>query len=280
MSKNIEINNIYKMNCIEGMKLIPDESIDLIIADPPYNLSKGNSLQYDSDKKLTGMGGNWSKVNQPWDDYDLESYFAFTKNWLTEANRIIKPTGSMWMFGTYHNIGILNVVCQQLQIEILNEVIWYKRNAFPNLSGRRLTASHENILWCSKKGKKYYFNYDYSKYGDFTNDLLKSDGKQMRTVWDIPNNKAPNELAYGRHPTQKPLSILRRIIRLSSKMNDTMLTPFAGSGSECVAAKKLGRSYIGFELEDDYIKIANNRLEHTEMISNEATIENPTKPEE
>ena len=171
----------------------------------------------------------------------------------------------MWIFGTYHNTGIINLICQILKIEIINEVIWYKRNAFPNLSGRRLTASHETVLWCNKGRKKreYYFDYEYSKNGVFDSDGLKIHGKQMRTVWDIPNNKDREELKYGKHPTQKPIRILSRMIKLSSHVDDIILTPFAGAGSECVAAKQCGRHYIGFELEDEFCKIAEERLMHT-----------------
>ena len=123
-----DTNIIYNIDCIEGMQKLPDNSVDLIIADPPYNLSKGGDWKWDNSVKLEGMGGNWNKVMQNWDDYTLESYFEFTKMWLTEAKRILKSTGSMWIFGTYHNTGIINVVCQLLKIEIINEVIWYKRN--------------------------------------------------------------------------------------------------------------------------------------------------------
>ena len=132
----------------------------------------------------------------------------------------------MWILA-YHNIGIINVVCQLLNIEIINEIIWYKRNAFPNLAGRRLTASHENILWCNKGSKKrlYYFDYEYSKNGNFDYDAFKQPGKQMRTVWNIPNNKEKREIEYGKHPTQKPLMILKRIIQLSSKIGDIVLAP-------------------------------------------------------
>ena len=193
-------------------------------------------------------------------------YMTFTKAWLAEAKRILKPTGSMWIFGTYHNIGVINVICQMLGIEIINEVVWYKRNAFPNLAGRRLTASHETILWCNKGGKKreYYFDYEYSKSGDFSYDGLKTPGKQMRTVWDISNNKEKSELAYGKHPTQKPIRILKRMIKLASREGDIMLTPFSGSGSECVAAKMTGRKYIGIELDNSYCEIATDRLNHVE----------------
>lgn len=262
----LPLNCIINQDCLQGMKSLPDNCIDIIIADPPYNLSKGGEWKWDNSVSLSGMGGNWNKVMQDWDNYSLESYFSFTIEWLSEAKRILKPTGSMWIFGTYHNTGIINVACQILGIEIINEVVWYKRNAFPNLSGRRLTASHETILWCNKGAKKreYYFDYEYSKDGDFSYDSLKSYGKQMRTVWDISNNKDKSELKYGKHPTQKPLRILKRMIKLSSKPGDIMLTPFSGSGSECVAAKATGRVYIGFELEKNYCEIAEERLLHTD----------------
>lgn len=258
----LSINTIINGECISEMKKLPDSCIDLIIADPPYNLSKGNKWKWDNSTKLKGMGGNWNKVIQEWDNFTLQSYILFTKEWLSESKRILKPTGSIWIFGTYHNIGIINVVCQLLEIEIINEVIWYKRNAFPNLSGRRLTASHETILWCNKNGKKreYFFNYEFSKNADFSYDSLKSIGKQMRTVWDISNNKEKSELLYGKHPTQKPIRILKRIIELTSKENDIILAPFSGAGSECVAAKITGRKYIGIEINDFYCDIANNRL--------------------
>ncbi|HOW23790.1 MAG TPA: site-specific DNA-methyltransferase [Sedimentibacter sp.] len=260
----MELNIIINQDCIEGMNTLEDNTVDLIIADPPYNLSKGGEWKWDNSVKLAGMGGNWNKVMESWDNMSLSEYFTFTITWLTEAQRILKPTGSMWIFGTYHNIGIINVVCQLLNIEIINEVIWYKRNAFPNLAGRRLTASHETILWCNKGGKKreYYFDYEYSKNGNFDYDSLKQPGKQMRTVWDISNNKEKRELEYGKHPTQKPLRILKRMIQLSSREGDVMLTPFSGAGSECLAAKELGRSYVGYEVDPQYVDIAHKRLEH------------------
>lgn len=264
---NIQYDYIENSDCIDGMRLLPENSVDIIIADPPYNLSKSGNWKWDNSTKLINMGGNWNITNENWDDMSLEDYFNFTLMWLSEAKRILKPTGSMWIFGTYHNIGIINVVCQLLGIEIINEVIWYKKNAFPNLSGRRMTASHETILWTHSGGKKrnYYFDYEYSKNGDFSKDTLKSPGKQMRTVWDLSNNKEKQELMYGKHPTQKPLKVLTRMIKLSSKPGDIMLTPFSGAGSECVAAKMSGRHYIGFELEQEYCEIAKKRLINTNL---------------
>jgi len=266
MSK-IQSNVIFNEDCIIGMTNLPANCVDLIIADPPYNLSKGGVWKWDNSVKLAGMGGNWNKIMQNWDNMPFEEYMQFTELWLMQAKRILKPTGSMWIFGTYHNIGIINVICQKLDIEIINEVIWYKRNAFPNLSGRRLTASHETIIWCNKGGKKreYYFDYEYSKNSCFLEDGLKTAGKQMRTVWDIPNNKQIDESKYGKHPTQKPLRVLDRMIRLSSKTGDLVMTPFSGSGSECVAAKLSGRNYLGFEVDKEYYKISIERLSKTKL---------------
>lgn len=278
----MDLNIVINQDCIEGMKTLEDNTVDLIIADPPYNLSKGGEWKWDNSVKLAGMVGNWNKVMESWDNMSLSEYFAFTITWLTEAQRILKPTGSMWIFGTYHNIGIINVVCQLLNIEIINEVIWYKRNAFPNLSGRRLTASHETILWCNKGGKKreYYFDYDYSKNGNFDYDSLKQPGKQMRTVWDISNNKEKRELEYGKHPTQKPLRILKRMIQLSSREGDIMLTPFSGAGSECVAAKELGRNYIGYEIDPQYVDITHKRLENAILNNQMSIFDSTNKGEE
>ena len=270
----IPFDYISNTDCIEGMKALPSNCVDLIIADPPYNLSKSGDWKWDNSISLAGMGGNWNITNEHWDNMSLEDYFNFSIAWLSEAKRILKPTGSMWIFGTYHNIGITNIVCQMLGIEIINEVIWYKKNAFPNLSGRRLTASHETILWAHSGGKKrnYFFDYKYTKNGNFLGDKLKALGKQMRTVWDISNNKNRDEIKYGKHPTQKPIKILTRMIKLSSRQDDIILTPFAGAGSECVAAKLTGRHYIGFEIEKEYCDISEKRLLHTERESEQMNL--------
>ena len=256
----LDLNEIYTGNFIELAASLPDKSVDIIIADPPYNASKGNilSMQYGN---LPGFGGAWQKIAEVWDDMPLDQYLAFTLSWLAEAKRLLKPTGSMWVHGTYHSAGITNVAMQMLEIEIINEIIWYKRNSFPNLSGRRLTASHETILWAHRGGKRAYnFNYEHSKEGDFSDDQLKVPGKQMRTVWDLPNNKPRNEQAFGKHPAQKPVRLAKRFIRLSAQPGDLCLVPFAGSGSECVAAKQEGLRFIGFETDPAYVEIARQRL--------------------
>jgi site-specific DNA-methyltransferase (adenine-specific) len=258
---NLPVNQLMHRDCIEGMSELPAHCVDLVLADPPYNLSKGNLWKWDNSVALPGMGGNWNKAMESWDSMPLTDYFKFTVLWLTQIQRITKPSGSIWICGTYHNIGIINFALQLLEIEIINEVVWFKRNSFPNLSGRRLTASHETLLWAhSGKKRKYHFDYERSKKLKDDWDLMKVEDKQLRTVWDIPNNKARSELTHGKHPTQKPVRLFTRIIELSGKQNGVMLTPFAGSGTECVAANRAGMSYIGYETDPEYLKLATKRL--------------------
>ena len=256
-----ELNQIVCGDVLEHLKNLPSQSVDLVVADPPYNLSQGSKINFNN-QGLKGFGGEWNKVMEDWDNLPLGDYLRFTFEWISQIKRVLKPTGSIWVFGTYHNIGVVNVAFQVLGVEIINEVVWYKRNAFPNLAGRRLTASHETLLWghTGEKKREYYFDYQKSKEFCDPSDLMKPEGKQMRTVWDIPNNKESRELQFGKHPTQKPLSICKRIISLSSKPDALVLVPFAGAGSECLAAKELGRNFIGFELDQQYVDIAGQRL--------------------
>ena len=259
-------NTIQLQDCIEGMSFLRPQSVDLIIADPPYNLSKGGNWSWDSIANLPGFGGKWKKTAEKWDSMSFKAYYRFSERWITQAKRILKPSGSIWVYGTYHNLGIINVIFQRRGIEIMNEIIWYKRNSFPNLSGRRFTASHESILWAHTGGKKraYYFNYQAMKNCEFLEDQLKKPGRQMRTVWDIPNNKNGVERRFGTHPTQKPIRLCQRIIIASSKPGDIILVPFAGTGSECVAARLLGRNFVGFEVDARYKEIAEARLKNAE----------------
>ena len=264
---NISKNKIYNEDCIVGMSRFPANSFDLASADPPYNLSSGGNWKWDNSVRLKGMGGNWNKVMESWDNMPLADYFSFTLAWLTEIKRLVKPEGSFWIHGTYHNIGIVNLCMQILGLEIINEVVWFKRNSFPNLSGRRLTASHETILWGhtgGSKNRKYLFNYDASKNKTYPEDLLKTPGKQMRTIWDIPNNKRKEELQFGNHPTQKPERLSARMLDISAPKSGTVLVPFVGSGTECVVAKRFHLDYVGFEIEQSYIDIAQKRLDFLE----------------
>lgn len=266
------LNTVHHADCIEAMRRLPDTSVDIAIADPPYNASKGNNWKWDNSVNLPGFGGNWSKVMADWDDMPLSDYFIFTLAWLAELKRVVRPTGSLWIHGTYHNIGIINFALQILSVEIINEVVWFKRNSFPNLSGRRLTASHETILWAHTGGEKkrrYYFAYDVSKAMASPEDLLKEPGKQMRTVWDIPNNKKREELAFGKHPTQKPVRLLKRMLEISARPGDLLLVPFAGSGSDCVAAQELGVNFLGFETDGEFVRMCSQRVGNLEQ---EATL--------
>jgi DNA modification methylase len=244
------------------MAALPDRSFDLAIADPPYNVSKGGTWQWDNSVDLPGFGGDWTKTKEDWDDFDLPGYMAFTRAWLGEIQRLVRPSGSIWIHGTYHNIGLINFVMQMLGIEIINEIVWFKRNSFPNLSGRRLTASHETILWAhTGRGKRtYYFDYEHAKALECPEDRIKAGGKQMRTVWDIPNNKARDELACGKHPAQKPLRLLDRMLAIAAPPAGRLLVPFAGAGSECVAAVRRGLSFVAFEKDPTFAKIARGRL--------------------
>jgi DNA adenine methylase Dam len=257
----LTLNTVHHMDCIAGMRLLPDRCVDVAIADPPYNASKGGEWKWDNSVKLPGFGGNWSKVMESWDTMPFAEYVSFTAAWLSEIKRVVKPSGSVWIHGTYHNVGIINFLLQSLGIEIINEVIWYKRNSFPNLAGRRLTASHETILWVhTGQQRQYLFNYEASKRMPCPGDSLKAADKQMRTVWDIPNNKDREELQFGKHPTQKPVRLLMRMLALSAKPDWICLVPFAGAGSECVAAKKAGLRFLGFEVDANFVAVCRKRL--------------------
>jgi len=258
--------NLLQRDVFEELPNFNDNFFDLCIVDPPYGASTTKSWNYNSDNKLQGFGGDWKLTREVWDMLSQNDSFQCTYFWLKELKRVIKPTGSIWAHATYHNSGFVNVCCQLLGLEIINEIAWYKRNSFPNLSGRRLTASHETILWVHKGGEKkreYVFNYEDSKAFFSSSDLLKEQGKQMRTVWDIPNNKAKDEMMFGSHPTQKPLRVAERILLLAGVKGGNLLVPFVGSGTEMVAGLKYGMNVYGFEIETEYFNLAKKRLENT-----------------
>ena len=250
-------------DCLDGMRSLSDGSFDLAIADPAYGASTQRDWGISANHGMPGFGGKWSQADHAWDQLNNVDEFGAILLWLSELQRLVKPTGSIWIHATYHNAGFVNVGCQLLGLEIINEVIWYKRNAFPNLARRRLTASHESILWVhtgGPKNRKYRFNYEDAKEAEFKGDELKRAGKQLRTVWDIPNNKSREELAFGRHPTQKPLSLTERLMLVSGTPGGTLLIPFLGSGTEAVAAARYGMSATGFEVEPEYLSLAERRV--------------------
>jgi site-specific DNA-methyltransferase (adenine-specific) len=256
---------LQQKDVFEELPNFNNDFFDLCIVDPPYGASTTKNWSYNGKEKLQGFGGDWKLTNEVWDLLTQNDSFESTYTWLKELKRIIKPTGSIWIHSTYHNAGFVNVCCQLLGLEIINEIVWYKRNAFPNLSGRRLTASHETILWVHKGGEKkreYVFNYEDSKNYCSASDLLKEQGKQMRTVWDIPNNKGKDEMLFGSHPTQKPLRVADRILTIAGVRGGNLLVPFVGSGTEMVAGLKYGMNVYGFEIETEYFNLAKKRLEN------------------
>ncbi len=251
-------------DALEGMKDLPAQSFDLAIADPPYGASTQATWKLEQGHNLAGFGGAWKLASHSWDLFSGIEGMELTLTWLNELKRLVKPTGSLWIHSTYHNAGIMNVACQLLGLEIINEVVWFKRNAFPNLAARRLTASHETILWVhTGNGKRAYrFNYEEVKAAHFPEDSFKERGKQLRTVWDIPNNKTKAELEFGSHPTQKPLRLTERLLLISGLRGGRLLVPFAGSGTELVAGLRYGMDAVGFETEKEYFELAKQRIQH------------------
>lgn len=263
MDNSVVIGNaqLIRGDALSGMRELDSNSFDLAILDPPYGASSEASWSLPSDHKLDGFGGEWKLADHVWDDLTGLDSFKFIVNTLLEVKRLVRPTGSVWIHGTYHNAGFVNVACQLLGLEIINEVIWYKRNAFPNLSGRRLTASHESLYWVhtGEDKREYFFNYEGVKAARFPEDRLKNPEKQLRTVWDIPSNKTPEEREFGTHPTQKPLRVTDRILLATGIRGGRLLVPFLGSGTELVAGLRSGMAVVGFETDESYFQLACNR---------------------
>lgn len=254
---------VFGEDACHGLSKLADNSIDLAIVDPPYGASSSTPARLEGSHNLPGFGGEWSAASHSWDEIRPDQQYAEVVGWLAELKRVVSPEGSIWIHSTYHNGGFVNVACQMLGIEIINEVVWFKRNAFPNLKGSRLTASHETILWAHTGGKnrKYRFNYQEVKSKSYKGDTIKVPGKQLRTVWDISNNKSRHELADGKHPTQKPERVAQRIIDVAGFAGGTLLAPFAGSGTELVVGMRNGMKGIGFEIDADYRELCRRRLE-------------------
>jgi site-specific DNA-methyltransferase (adenine-specific) len=237
---------LFLGDCLEVLAKIPDESVDMIFADPPYNLSNGGTSVH-SGQRVSVDKGDWDKSSGALDD------FEFHRKWIMACKRVLKKDGSIWISGTYHSIFACGYALQLLDFRILNDVAWFKPNAAPNLGCRMFTASHETLIWASKSKKsKHTFNYGEMKEGDFPGDVLKNSGKQMRSVWSI-TTPLKTEKIFGKHPTQKPLKLLDRIILSSTNPGDLVLDPFAGSATTGVSALKLGREFIGIERDESYL---------------------------
>ncbi len=245
---------LYCADCLEILSEIPENSIDMIFADPPYKLSNGGFTVH-AGRRVSVNKGKWDKS----DGFCAD--FTFHKRWIEACRRVLKPNGTMWISGTYHSIYQAGAALQLLGYHILNDIAWYKPNAAPNLSGRYFTASHETLLWVRKDKKaKHKFNYKLMREGDWPEDALKNPGKQMRSVWSI-NTPQAWEKKFGKHPTQKPFDLLKRIVLASTERGDIILDPFTGSSTTGLAARRYGRKFIGIDTEKQYLDLSIKRLE-------------------
>lgn len=246
---------LFLGDCCTVLSTLPENSVNVIFADPPYRLSNDG---------LTCQAGKLVSVNKgEWDRSEgIENDFKFHEEWIQSCQRVLKPEGTIWVSGTYHSIYTCGYVLMKLGFWILNDICWYKPNAAPHLSGRRFTASHETLIWAKKDvNAKYTFNYQEMKESIWEGDDLKQPNKQMRSVWKISTTK-PSEKVFGRHPTQKPLPLLRRILRSSTLPRDLVVDPFTGSSTTGVACKELERRFIGIDNNKEYLDLSIKRLEH------------------
>jgi len=241
---------LLKGDCLNLLPEIEKGSVTTIFADPPYNLSNGG-ISCKGGKVVSVNKGDWDKSK------GFEEDFKFTYEWIKKCKEILKPNGTIWISGTPHNIYQVGYALQSLGFHILNEITWFKPNAPPNLACRCFAHAHETLIWAKKsKDAKHKFNYKVMK--DW-NDKISPSGKQMRSIWNIPLTPM-SEKNHGRHPTQKPEELLRRIIASSSDIGDLILDPFNGSGTTGVIANRLGRKYIGIEMDDTFLEISKRRV--------------------
>ncbi len=249
---DLPLDRILVGECIAQMNALPAESIDCIFADPPYNLQLSGELRRPNDSMVDAVDDDWDKFDS-FSDYD-----AFSKAWLKAAQRLLKPNGTIWVIGSYHNIFRLGAQLQDLGFWMLNDVVWRKTNPMPNFRGKRFTNAHETLIWCAKSqdARGYTFNYDAMK--------VLNDDLQMRSDWLIPicsgGERLRGEDGAKAHPTQKPEALLHRVLVSSTKPGDVVLDPFFGSGTTGAVAKRLGRRFIGIERETRYAKAAERRI--------------------
>ncbi len=244
---------LYHGDSINILNQLAENSIDMIFADPPYNLSNGG-FSVHAGRMVSVNKGYWDVSKGFQDDY------AFHYRWLEACKRVLKPHGTLWVSGTYHSIYQCGHALQSLGYHILNDISWFKPNASPNLSCRFFTASHETIIWARKDKKaKHIFNYDLMKDGNWPEDKLKKPNLQMRSVWSLGTPK-PEEKKYGKHPTQKPLDLLNRIVLASTNKGDVIFDPFAGSSTTGIAAAINDRKFVGIDLEKNYLELSKKRF--------------------
>ena len=267
---NIPLDQILNGECIQVMKTIPSASIDCIFADPPYNLQLQGELRRPDDTIVDGVNEDWDKFKS------FQLYDQFCRSWLKECHRLLRKNGTIWVIGSYHNIFRIGAILQDLGFWILNDIVWRKSNPMPNFKGRRFTNAHETLIWAAKDAdSKYCFNYQAMK--------TLNDDIQMRSDWFLPlctgHERLRNEHGLKLHPTQKPESLLYRVILSSTNIEDVVLDPFAGTGTTLAVAKKLQRRYIGIERHPDYMKAALRRVNNEKPLSIEDIKVTPSKRE-
>jgi modification methylase len=252
--RELPLDRILQGDCIAEMARLPDKSVDMIFADPPYNLQLGGDL-------FRPEGGRVDACDDEWDKFEsLAVYDNFTRDWLEQARRILKDDGTIWVIGSYHNIYRVGALLQDADFWILNDVVWRKTNPMPNFRGTRFTNAHETLIWCSKSEKaRYTFNYRAMK--------ALNDDLQMRSDWLLPicsgGERVKGEDGAKAHPTQKPEALLYRILLACTKPGDVVLDPFFGTGTTGAVATRLGRRWIGIERESAYVKVARERIAST-----------------
>ncbi|MDF1802564.1 site-specific DNA-methyltransferase [Thalassovita sp.] len=257
----LPLNTILAGDCIEMMNSLPENSIDLIFADPPYNLQLKGDLHRPDNSKVDAVDDAWDQFSS------FAAYDRFTQDWLAAARRLLKPNGAIWVIGSYHNIFRVGSALQNAGYWILNDVVWRKSNPMPNFRGKRFTNAHETMIWASKsEGAKYTFNYEALK--------ALNEGIQMRSDWVLPicngGERLKDDNGDKAHPTQKPESLLHRVLVGSTNPGDVVLDPFFGTGTTGAVAKMLGREFIGIEREDSYRKVAQKRLDSVRKFDREA----------
>jgi modification methylase len=252
--ENLPCGRIIQDDCVAAMARLPDASIDMVFADPPYNLQLGGDL-------FRPEGGRVDAVDDAWDKFaTFADYDAFTRAWLKEARRVLKPDGTLWVIGSYHNIFRVGAALQDEGYWILNDIVWRKSNPMPNFRGTRFTNAHETLIWASRsEDSRYTFNYRAMK---ALNDEL-----QMRSDWVIPicsgGERVKGDSGAKAHPTQKPEALLYRVLLACTNPGDVVLDPFFGTGTTGAVARRLGRKWIGIERETRYVKVARERIEAT-----------------
>jgi modification methylase len=255
----LPLNQILQGDCLEQLDGLPANSIDLVFADPPYNLQLQNELRRPNNSKVRGVQEAWDRFD------DFAAYDEFTRAWLAACRRVLKPSGTLWVIGSYHNVHRVGVALQDLGYWLLNSIIWVKANPTPNFRGVRFTNAHETLLWAQKeKGSSYTFNHHALK--------ALNDDKQMRSDWVLPIASGGERLradGEAAHPTQKPESLLYRVLVASTNAGDVVLDPFFGSGTTGAVAKRLHRNWIGIEREPRYVKVASRRIGEIEPVAYE-----------